>query len=220
MIAYIWQWTCFYNSKPDITKMQLLAATNNKGKLREILSLLEDFHLDIVIPDEIGLNLEINEHGSTYKENASLKAMGFAHASGLVSLADDSGLEVDALGGSPGVRSARFSPLPNATDADRRAYLLELLKAYPQPWSAHFHCTVAIATPDGKLYFAEGNCPGQIIPLERGTNGFGYDPIFLLPETGLTMAELDMSDKNRLSHRARAVKAAIPILLDILQPGK
>jgi XTP/dITP diphosphohydrolase len=177
---------------------------------------LEDFHLDIVIPHEIGLNLEINEHGSTYKENASLKAMGFAHASGVVSLADDSGLEVDALGGLPGVRSARFSPLPNATDADRGVFI-KALKAYP-PTLGSFSLYSGNCTPDSRLNYAEGNCPGQLIPSAQ-QNGFGYDP-FLLPETGLTMAELDMSDKNRLSHRAQAVKAAVPILLDILQPGK
>lgn len=197
--------------------MRLLVATNNRGKIREILSLLEGMRLDIVTPHEMGLDLEVEENGSTYKENASLKAKAFAQASGLVSLADDSGLEVDALGGMPGIRSARFSPLPGATDADRRAYLLELLKGYPQPWNAHFHCTVAIATSTGGIYFTEGNCPGEIIPLERGTNGFGYDPIFLFPEMGLTMAELDMGEKNHLSHRARAVKAALPLLLEILQ---
>jgi XTP/dITP diphosphohydrolase len=138
----------------------------------------------------------------------------------LVVLADDSGLEVNALDGLPGIRSARFSPLPNATDADRRAYLLDLLHGRPRPWSAHFHCTVAIATPEEKIYFAQGNCMGEVIPVERGFNGFGYDPIFLLPEIGLTMAELSMIQKNRLSHRAIAVKAALPILLEVLQDPK
>ena len=141
-----------------------------------------------------------------------MKARAFALASGLMTLADDSGLEVDVLNGLPGIRSARFSPLPNATDADRRTYLLNMLKIHPRPWQAHFHCTVAIATPLGALYYSQGNCPGEIIPDERGNNGFGYDPIFLLPEMGLTMAELTMDQKNRLSHRARAVKAALPIL--------
>jgi XTP/dITP diphosphohydrolase len=124
---------------------------------------------------------------------------------------------VDALGGLPGIHSARFSPLPNATDADRRAYLLNILHGYPRPWTAHFHCTVAIATPEERMYYAQGNCPGEVIPVERGTNGFGYDPIFLIPEIGLTMAELSMTEKNHLSHRARAVKAAVPIFLTILR---
>jgi XTP/dITP diphosphohydrolase len=196
--------------------MRLLLATNNKGKLAEMLALMENLHLDIVTPESSGVDLNVAEDGSTYEENASLKAAAFAQKSGLVTLADDSGLEVDALGGLPGIRSARFSPLPKATDADRRVYLLGLLNSYPRPWVAHFHCTVAIAIPGGEIFFAQGDCPGEIIPVERGTNGFGYDPIFLLPEIGLTMAELRMADKNHLSHRARAIKAAIPILLDIL----
>jgi XTP/dITP diphosphohydrolase len=196
--------------------MQVLVATNNKGKLSEILSLLEGLSLEIIIPEKMGITLEVTETGNTYEENASLKALAFAHASGLVALADDSGLEVDALHGLPGIRSARFSPLPKASDSDRRIYLLDLLNDYPRPWNAHFHCTVAIATPKDEIYFSQGVCPGEIIPFERGTNGFGYDPIFMLPEAGLTMAELSMDEKNRLSHRAKAIKAAIPILLNVL----
>jgi XTP/dITP diphosphohydrolase len=195
---------------------RLLIATGNPGKLGEIQSLLEGIDLALITPDELGMSLNVEESGSTYEENASLKANAFAQASNLLTLADDSGLEVDALDGLPGIRSARFSPLPGATDADRRAYLLELLQAHPLPWTAHFHCTVAIATPAGKMYYAQGNCPGEIIPQERGTNGFGYDPIFLIPEVNLTMAELSMTEKNRLSHRARAIKAALPILHALL----
>lgn len=195
--------------------MRLLIATNNKGKLLEMLSLLDDARFDIVTPNQIGIHLDVEENGTTYEENASLKAHAFARSSDLVTLADDSGLEVDTLGGLPGIHSARFSPLPNATDADRRAHLLNLLKDQPHPWKAHFHCTVAIATPRDEMYFAQGECPGEVIRYERGKNGFGYDPIFLINEIGLTMAELSMDEKNHLSHRARAVKAAIPILLDI-----
>ncbi len=196
---------------------RLLVATNNRGKLSEMLALLGGLPLEIVSPQDIGIDLDVDESGATYETNAALKATAFARTSGLVTLADDSGLEVDALGGLPGVRSARFSPLPGATDADRRAYLLKFLKNHPRPWKAHFHCTVAIAPPKGKVYFAQGDCPGEIIPRERGTNGFGYDPIFLFPGLGLTMAELSMDEKNRRSHRARAIKAAIPLLLDLLQ---
>jgi XTP/dITP diphosphohydrolase len=196
--------------------MQILVATNNRGKLSEILSLLDGLSLEIITPEMMGITQDVPETGNTYEENASLKALAFTHASGFVALADDSGLEVDALNGLPGIRSARFSPLPKATDADRRSYLLDLLKEHPLPWNAHFHCTVAIATPEEEIYFAQGDCPGEIIPFERGTNGFGYDPIFLLPEVGLTMAELSMDEKNLLSHRARAIKAAIPILLSVL----
>jgi XTP/dITP diphosphohydrolase len=195
---------------------QLLIATGNPGKLQEIRSLLDSMEVILRTPDMLGIFMQVEESGNTYEENASLKASAFARASGLVSLADDSGLEVDALEGLPGIRSARFSPLPNATDADRRGYLLGLLQNYPRPWCAHFHCTVSIATPEEKIYLAQGNCPGEIIPDERGTNGFGYDPIFMIPEVRLTMAELSMTEKNRLSHRARAIKAAVPILKAIL----
>ena len=195
---------------------RLLAATNNKGKLSEILSLLDGLPLEIITPDIMGLSLDVAETGNTYEENSSLKAVAFMHASGLVTIADDSGLEVDALNGLPGIRSARFSPLPNASDADRRTYLLNLLKAYPRPWPAHFHCTVAIATPDEQIYLAQGDCPGEIIPFERGTNGFGYDPIFFIPEVRMTMAELSTRKKNLLSHRAKAINEAIPILLELL----
>jgi len=191
---------------------RLLVATGNTGKLFEIQSLLDDVHIKLITPDVVGVALDVEENGDTYEENAALKARAFAHLSGLITLADDSGLEVDVLNGLPGIRSARFSPKPNATDADRRSYLLNILWAHPRPWKAHFHCTVAIATPQNRVYYAQGNCPGEIIADERGTNGFGYDSIFLLPEIGLTMAELTMEQKNRLSHRARAVKAALPIL--------
>jgi XTP/dITP diphosphohydrolase len=196
---------------------RLLIATRNPGKLREIQSLLDGTEISLVTPDMIGVSLEVKETGSSYEENAALKARAYARLASLVTMADDSGLEVDALGGQPGIRSARFSPLPNATDADRRAYLLDLLRGHPKPWAAHFHCTVAIADPTERIYYAQGNCPGEIIPTERGTNGFGYDPIFLIPAAGLTMAELSMRDKNQLSHRAGAVKAALPVLHALLK---
>ncbi len=191
---------------------KILLATANRGKLHEIQALLAELPLALVLPVDLGLSLEVAETGDTYAINAALKANAFARASGLLTLADDSGLEVDALGGLPGVRSARFSPLPGATDADRRSYLLEQLAGKPPPWKAHFHCTVALADPAGEVLFFDGDCPGEIIPTERGTNGFGYDPIFLLPELGRTMAELNMDEKNQLSHRALAVIAAIPTL--------
>jgi XTP/dITP diphosphohydrolase len=197
----------------------LLLATNNPGKLLEIQDLLPAFEL--VLPRSLGIDLEVEETGLTYAQNAGLKAEAFCRASGLVSLADDSGLEVDSLGGLPGLQSHRYSPLPDASDADRRVLLLRNLAAHPRPWLAHFHCTVAIATPGPQLalLYTEGDCPGEIIPDERGSNGFGYDPIFLLPELGLTMAELSRAQKNRLSHRARAVTAALPLLSRLLKRG-
>ena len=191
---------------------QLLIATNNKGKVEELQALLKDTGIDVLKPAHINLDLDVTEDGNTYAENASKKAVAFAKASGLISLADDSGLEVDALGGAPGLYSARYSPKPDATDADRRAYLLQNLRGKPRPWTARFQATIVIAIPNGETHLAQGTCEGEIISEERGTGGFGYDPIFLLQELGKTMAELSMYEKNRLSHRARAVMNAIPTL--------
>ena len=195
---------------------KLLLASTNPGKLREIRDLLDVFDVVLVLPSEIDLHLEVVESGATYAENATIKAVAFARASGQITLADDSGLEVAALGGAPGIHSARYAPKPGATDADRRVYLLERLKGMPRPWIAKFVCTVAISTPVGQVELAIGICPGEIIPLERGSDGFGYDPIFLLPELGRTMAELSLAEKNKLSHRALAVHAARPILKKLL----
>ena len=194
---------------------KLLLATNNKGKVAEIKALLSGVGLDLLTPAELGLVLEVPEDGLTYAENASKKAAAFSQASGLVALGDDSGLEVDILDGQPGLHSHRFSPNPDATDADRRKYLLEKLRDNPRPWTAHFHATVAVVLPSGGLQITSGQCDGEIIPEERGSNGFGYDPIFFIHGVGRTMAELEMDEKNRLSHRARAVQNAIPILIEI-----
>jgi XTP/dITP diphosphohydrolase len=196
--------------------IRLLIATNNIGKQKEIRSLLRNLAVDLMTPDELDLNLMVTEDGTTYSENAAKKATSFAKTTGLVCLADDTGLEVEALGGAPGLYSARYSPQNNATDADRRAYLLEQLKNHPRPWKAQFRCIVAIASPPGEVYFTEGICPGVIIPTERGSHGFGYDPIFHISSVGKTMAELSMSEKNTLSHRAIAVNQAIPILMELL----
>lgn len=199
---------------------QLLLATENKGKIREITDLLQDLDIELITPDMLHLNLEVEENGQTYEENAASKALAFAQSSGLLSLADDSGLEVDALSGAPGVHSHRFSPLPGATDADRRVYLLQKLSGLPRPWTARFHCTVTLAAPTGETRSTTGTCPGEIIPEERGQNGFGYDPVFYLPEKGQTMAELSMEDKNHLSHRAKAILAARPLIQQWLEKGR
>ena len=203
----------------------ILIASNNQGKLVEIQALLAPAAglapVELFLPRMLGLELDVVEDGLTYAENAARKAQAFHQAlqalpapggRGWVVLADDSGLEVDALDGQPGLYSARYSGIPGASDADRRAYLLAKLAGKARPWPAHFHCTVALVSPGGEMVFAEGDCPGEIIPQERGSNGFGYDPIFLLPQLGRTMAELSMAEKNALSHRARAVQAAIPTL--------
>ena len=196
---------------------KLLIATNNKGKVVELQDLLKDTGIELITPADINLILEVEEDGATYAENASKKAIAFAHASGLISLADDSGLEVEALDGAPGLYSARYHPKPGANDADRRAYMIENLRGKPHPWTAHFHATIAVAIPEQDVHIVEGNCYGVIIPEERGTGGFGYDPIFLFPELNKTMAELEMEEKNRLSHRAKAVMNAIPFLKEIYQ---
>jgi XTP/dITP diphosphohydrolase len=194
----------------------LLIATNNKAKVAEIKALLGSLGLALLTPAELGLALEIPEDGQTYAENASKKAVAFSRASGMIALADDSGLEVDALGGQPGLHSHRFYSLPGATDADRRKYLLEKLQGSGRPWTARFRATVALALPSGEVKLATGQCEGEIIPEELGSNGFGYDPIFFIPELGRTMAELEMDEKNRLSHRARAVQNVIPIIKKML----
>jgi XTP/dITP diphosphohydrolase len=194
---------------------RLLLATNNKGKVAEIKALLNETGIILLTPAELDLTLEVPEDGQTYGENASKKAVAFSRASSMVALSDDSGLEVDALNGQPGLHSHRFCPIPDATDADRRKYLLARLKELPRPWTARFRATVAVALPSGEVLLTSGQCDGEIIPEEHGTNGFGYDPIFFIPELNRTMAELEMVEKNRLSHRARAVRNAIPILRDI-----
>ncbi len=190
----------------------LLIATTNPGKIVELQDLLQGLPFRLLLPAEAGIRLKVAETGATYAENAALKAAAFCAASGLLTLADDSGLEVEALGGAPGLHSARYSPQAGATDADRRALLLKNLANQPQPWRARFVCVVALAEPGQPLQFAEGECRGEILPAERGENGFGYDPIFYLAGLGRTMAELTRAEKNRLSHRARAVQAAMPLL--------
>ena len=206
-----------YKSATRDIMNKLLIATNNQGKIVEFQELLAGSGIEFVTPAQVNIQLEVEEDGSTYQENAAKKAVAFAQASGLISLADDSGLEVDALDGAPGLYSARYSPKIGAKDADRRAFLLANLKDKPRPWTAHFHATIAIAKPTGETEFAEGDCYGEIIPEERGRGGFGYDPIFLLTDLGRTMAELGMEEKNNLSHRARAVMAALPVLKAILE---
>ena len=193
---------------------RLLIATNNKGKVKELHDLLKDIEIELVTPADIGLDLDVLEDGSTYAENATKKAAAFALASGLVSLADDSGLEVDALHGAPGLYSARYGSTngEKLSDAERRLFLIQNLQGRPRPWTARFHATIAIANPSGQTQLAEGWCEGEIIPEERGTGGFGYDPIFLLIDMAKTMAELSMEEKNRLSHRAKAVMNAKGIL--------
>ena len=195
-----------------VPRHKLLIATNNAGKLREYRFLLVGVSFALVSPSEAGVTLDVEETGKTFEENARLKARAFASASGLLTLADDSGLEVDVLGGEPGVMSARYAG-ENATDSDRVRYLLSRLKGVPlEKRTAHFRCIIAIARPDGRIETCSGECPGVIALEPRGKQGFGYDPIFFMPDLGKTMAELPPAVKNRVSHRARAVAKAREIL--------
>jgi XTP/dITP diphosphohydrolase len=195
----------------------LLIASSNPGKLREFQSILQYLGVYLVLPADIGVQLDVVEDGADYYQNALKKALSYCQASGLITLADDSGLEVDALGGAPGLHSARFSPKPGATDADRRVYLLQQLENHPKPWTAHFHCTLVVALSNGKHFSFEGDCPGEIVDAERGENGFGYDPIFQMAGCDRTMAQLPEEEKNRISHRGRATLAALPTLEKILK---
>ena len=190
----------------------ILIATQNPGKVREMQSLLSLQNIQVISAKDYVMDLTIEETGDTYLENAKLKAMAYCTASGMPALADDSGLEVDALDGEPGLYSARYAPQQVATDADRRTYLLEQLAREPQPWNAHFHCAAVLALPDGTWVETSGRCDGIIIPEERGDGGFGYDPIFYLPEYSQTMAEISEILKNTISHRARAIHAMIPLI--------
>jgi XTP/dITP diphosphohydrolase len=194
---------------------KLLIATNNLGKVEEFQALLQGCTLELLTPASIGLDLQVEEIGESYIENAVLKAKAFSLRSSLWTLADDSGLEVDALGGLPGLHSARFVQTPGATDADRRSWLLHNLERKQKPWRAIFRCALALVSPSGIVEIAEGNCPGEIVPFERGSNGFGYDPIFYLSAWCKTMAELSMQEKNQVSHRARAAQKILPIIQEI-----
>jgi XTP/dITP diphosphohydrolase len=200
--------------------VKLLVATNNPGKVREYEELLAGLPVSITYPAQEGLELEVDESGETFEENARLKARTYAQASGLLTLADDSGLEVDALGGAPGVYSARYAG-PGSNDAERYRKLLAALDGIPAGQrSARFRCVVALARPGGAVETAAGICEGEIGFAPRGKHGFGYDPIFIVAGSGgQTMAELPPELKNRISHRARAVLAVRPILARWLGSG-
>jgi XTP/dITP diphosphohydrolase len=191
-----------------ITKPRLLLATTNKGKIKEYRILLSGIPYEILTPADCGISTDVKEDGETYEQNALLKATTMASLSCLLTLADDSGIEVEALGGEPGIQSARYAG-ENKTDADRNAYLLARLNAAPDiRRNAQFRCVIAIAVPNGRVEVFSGACQGIITQEPRGANGHGYDPIFYVPELGKTMAELTLEEKNRFSHRARAAEKA------------
>jgi len=191
---------------------KLLLATNNAGKAAELRALLEGCGWELVTPSELGIELDVDEVGQSYAENATLKATAFAQASGLTALADDSGLEVDALDGRPGPRSARYAGA-DRTDAERVAALLGELAGVPdERRTARFRAVIAIATPEGSVETVEGAVEGRIGHKPRGENGFGYDPVFVLPERGLTTAELPPEEKHAVSHRGVAARKAREML--------
>jgi XTP/dITP diphosphohydrolase len=191
---------------------KLLLATNNKGKVREYKHMLKDLPFELVSLAELGINTEVDEVGESLEENARLKATVLSRESQLLTLADDSGLEVDVLGGEPGRLSARYAG-EGASDRDRVEYLLSRLKDVPEEKrAARFRCVIALAQPDGEVELCSGECEGVIALEPRGKEGFGYDPIFYLPALGKTMAELSLEEKNRVSHRGRAAGEAIKLL--------
>ena len=191
---------------------KLLLATNNQGKVREYRSLLQNLPFEIVTLAEQSISIIINEEGESFEENARLKAMAVAAASRLTALADDSGLEVDALGGEPGRLSARYAG-EDASDKERVDYLLKRLEDVPrEKRSACFKCVIAITTPDGRVDFCSGECSGSITFEPSGEHGFGYDPVFYLPELEKTMAELPLEIKNQVSHRGKAARKVYQVL--------
>jgi len=191
---------------------KLLLATSNPGKIREYRLLLDGLGYLVTTPPEEGIAEVIAESGSTYEQNARLKAVVYARSSRLTTLADDSGLEVDALNGEPGIQSARFAG-EAATDTEKVSLLLAKLQGVPwERRTACFKCVIAIVGPRGRADICRGECHGMIAFEPKGKNGFGYDPIFVLPETGKTMAELPAEIKNQISHRARASQKARQVL--------
>jgi XTP/dITP diphosphohydrolase len=192
--------------------VQLLIATNNAGKVREYQEILQELlpEVELLILSEAGIAYEVDETGETFEENARLKATEYAARSGMTVIADDSGLEVAALGGFPGVKSARWT---GPTAEDRNRELLKLLAdTPPEARAARFVCVTVCCAPDGREVVGYGEVAGRIGFEPRGTNGFGYDPLFLLPERGVTMAELPSHEKHAISHRGRAARTIAPHL--------
>ena len=185
--------------------MKVILASKNQHKLTELSAILSQLGFEIALESEYGLDIDVEETGTTFEENSFLKADAVMKASGLPVLADDSGLMVDALDGAPGVYSARYGH--KASDKERTAYLLENMKEVPEERrGAKFVCVITCLFPDGRKIVARGECPGVIARAPHGENGFGYDPVFCLPELGMTYAELPSEQKNAISHRARALQ--------------
>ena len=192
--------------------IDLVIATRNKGKLMEIRDLLADLDFNVVSSGDFACIPEIQEDGNTFQENATKKAVKTAQITKRLTLADDSGLEIDYLSGAPGVRSARFAG-ENATPEDRNRKVLNLLNGVPRSErKARFRCVIAIASPDTQVEVVSGICEGEIALCPRGNTGFGYDPIFIVPAYGKTFAEIGPEKKNQISHRAVALRKAKELL--------
>ena len=185
--------------------MRFVLATHNPGKLREMGEILKDFGIEVVSPRDLGLTVDVEETGTTFAENAMLKAKAICKAAGLPAIADDSGLCVDALGGAPGVYSARYGG-EGLDDKGRYMLLLSSLRGAPTR-AAHFACAVACAFPNGDTLTAEGDCHGTIAFAPMGDGGFGYDPIFFVPSLRKTFAQLTADEKNAISHRGNALRS-------------
>ncbi|KMY68921.1 purine NTP phosphatase [Desulfocarbo indianensis] len=197
--------------------MDLVLASNNQGKLREIRQIMEPLGLEVLSAAQAGFSQEVEETGQTFEANAKLKACIVAQVLGLPALADDSGLVVEALGGAPGVYSARYAG-PGASDAERSGKLLKKLDGVPpEKRGAAFVCVMACCLPSGLMLTAEGRLEGRIALQPAGDNGFGYDPVFELPERGCTVAQLSAAEKNAISHRGRALRRLAEHLKDFLK---
>lgn len=192
----------------------LLLATTNRHKLAEFRAIFSDLPFTILSLTDIQLDIDVDETGTTFRENAELKALTYARASGMLTLSEDSGFEVDALGGAPGVYSARFMGVDTPYEERFRAILSQLQNVPLEQRSARFHAVISIAEPSGYVRSVEGVIEGVVADKPRGENGFGYDPIFLVPELGKTTAELAPEEKNRISHRGRAARLARVLLED------
>ncbi|MFZ5942762.1 MAG: XTP/dITP diphosphatase [Bacillota bacterium] len=196
---------------------KIVIATGNRGKLREFSKLLEPLNVEVLSLDDFPEIGEIAETGSTFAENALIKARVTAQKTGILSISDDSGLEVDFLQGAPGVNSARFAGEPKDDHKNNRK-LLKLLEGVPaEKRTARFKCIIAIVNPNGEEYTVEGSCEGLILEDEMGQGGFGYDPLFYIPSFKDTFAGLDMEIKNKISHRGKATEKAMEILKLMLE---
>ena len=197
--------------------MKLVLASKNPGKLRELQEILGSLGVEVLLESQVGLDLEVEETGTTFEENAFLKADAVMKASGLPAIADDSGLVVDALDGAPGVYSARFGG--KESDAARTALLLEKLEGVPaEKRTARFVSAIACRLPDGRTFTAKGSCEGVVADAPRGQGGFGYDPVFLVPSLGKTFAELSAEEKNQISHRGAALRAFAEKFREAVEP--